>query len=100
MSEVRFSNDFYEIVLRYDRESPWVRPDSLWSKWYGRQYRVKWYGRPEGEIVNIPKTVEYPDIPIHTFGREAAENFPNNVAIYYVPEERNCLLYTSPSPRD
>jgi len=88
LSEVRFSNDFYEIVLRYDRESPWVRPDSPWSKWYGRQYRVKWYGRPEGEIVNIPKTVEYPDIPIHTFGREAAENFPNNVAIYYVPEER------------
>ncbi len=88
MAEVKISNSFYEFILHYDKESPWVRPNRPWSNWYGKEYRIKWYGRPEGELVRIPKTVSYPEIPIHAFGREAAENFPNNVAVYYVPEEK------------
>ncbi|MEM2468648.1 MAG: AMP-binding protein [Candidatus Jordarchaeales archaeon] len=88
LSEVKLSNTFYEVKMFYDKDSPWVKPERPWSKWYGKNYRIKWYNRPEGEVVSIPRTVEYPEIPIHVFGREAAENFPNNVAIYYVPEER------------
>ncbi len=71
----------FEVEADFENPSPWVRPNRPWEKWY----REAVY---EGEKVNIPKTIKYPEIPIHFFGRQAAENFPNNVAVYYTPEEK------------
>lgn len=71
----------FEIELDFENPSPWVRPNRPWEKWYREAVN-------EGKKVNIPKTVRYPEIPIHYFGRQAALDYPNNVAIYYTPEEK------------
>ncbi|MEM3563864.1 MAG: AMP-binding protein [Candidatus Jordarchaeaceae archaeon] len=71
----------FEVVFDFENPSPWVRPNRPWEKWY----REATY---EGKKVNIPRTIKYPEIPIHYFGRDAAENYPNNVAVYYTPQEK------------
>ncbi|MHA1364502.1 MAG: long-chain-fatty-acid--CoA ligase [Candidatus Freyarchaeota archaeon] len=81
MSGERKEEQLFEVEFDFENPSPWVRPDRPWEKWY----REATY---EGEKVNIPRTIRYPEIPIHYFGRQAAEDYPNNVAVYYVPEER------------
>ncbi|MFX0140528.1 MAG: AMP-binding protein [Candidatus Hodarchaeota archaeon] len=52
----------------YKEKSPWVRPNRLWEKWYPK---------------NVPTTIDYPVIPIPELLDRIAEEFPNNVAIYY-----------------
>ncbi|MHA1603404.1 MAG: AMP-binding protein [Candidatus Freyarchaeota archaeon] len=81
MSGERKEEQLFEAEFDFENPSPWVRPDRPWEKWY----REATY---EGEKVNIPRTIRYPEIPIHYFGIQAAEDYPNNVAVYYVPEER------------
>mgnify|MGYP005839042731 CR=1 FL=1 len=63
----------YTVEYDFEKQSPWVRPNHLWEKLC-----------PKG----VPKTINYPAIPIHCIGREAARKYPHNLAIYFVPEER------------
>ncbi|MFB0561082.1 MAG: long-chain fatty acid--CoA ligase [Candidatus Lokiarchaeia archaeon] len=63
----------YTVELDFENQSPWVRPNRTWEKLH---------------IEGVPKTVKYPEIPLHYIGREAARRCPNNCAIYFVPEER------------
>ncbi|MEM3585915.1 MAG: long-chain fatty acid--CoA ligase [Candidatus Jordarchaeaceae archaeon] len=72
----------FDVELDFENPSPWVRPNRPWEKWYKQAVR------DDGEKVNIPKTIKYPEIPIHYFGRQAALDYPNNVAVYYTPEEK------------
>ena len=39
----------WSIELKFDEQSPWVRPGRSWEKWYP----------PE-----IPRTIKYPEVPI------------------------------------
>ncbi|MHA1378120.1 MAG: AMP-binding protein [Candidatus Helarchaeota archaeon] len=52
----------------YKKQSPWVRPNRPWEKWYPKE---------------VPTTIEYPEIPIPEVLDRIAEEFPNNVAIDY-----------------
>jgi len=64
----------YEISFDdFITPSPWVAPGRPWLKRY---------------IPGIPSTIEYPEIPLHTLGRETARRFPHNMALYYVPDKR------------
>jgi len=63
----------YDIEHNIDNQSPWVRPDRPWERLY---------------IEGVPKSIQYPEIPIHYIGREAARRYPHNLAIYFVQEER------------
>ena len=63
----------YSVEYDFENQSPWVRPNRPWEKL-----------KPE----NVPKTIKYPEIPLHYIGREAARRYPHNLAIYFVPEER------------
>ncbi len=62
-----------KIKLRYDKESPWVRPGRVWQKWYPAE---------------VPKTIDYPNIPVYQVLDEVAEELPNNVAINFVFKDR------------
>ncbi|WXG39704.1 MAG: AMP-binding protein [Candidatus Freyarchaeum deiterrae] len=64
---------YYKVDYDFKNQSPWVRPNRLWEKLH-----------PKG----VPKTIKYPEIPIHYIGREAARKYPHNLAIYFVPEEK------------
>ncbi|MFB0562469.1 MAG: AMP-binding protein [Candidatus Lokiarchaeia archaeon] len=81
MSGENRETSLFEVELDFENPSPWVRPNRPWEKWY----REATY---EGWKVNIPKTIKYPEIPIHFFGRQAAEDYPNNVAVYHKPTEK------------
>ncbi len=37
---------------------------------------------------NVPKSIKFKPIPVHDYVRKTAQQFPNNVAIYYVPREQ------------
>jgi len=63
----------YSVEYDFENQSSWVRPNRPWEKL-----------KPE----NVPKTIKYPEIPLHYIGREAARRYPHNLAIYFVPEER------------
>lgn len=63
----------YSVEYDFENQSSWVRPDRPWEKLY---------------VDGVPRTVRYPEIPIHLIGREAARKFPHNCAIYFVQEER------------
>ncbi|UCD83404.1 MAG: AMP-binding protein [Deltaproteobacteria bacterium] len=68
-----------EDYLDFENQSPYVEPGRLWEKL-----------RPD----YIPKTIKYgfsPGTAVHCFLENAAENYPNNVAIYYFSKE---LKYT------
>ncbi|MBW2091085.1 MAG: AMP-binding protein [Deltaproteobacteria bacterium] len=67
------TKSLYTVEHDYTSSSPWVRPDRPWEKLY-----------PEG----VPRTVKYPEIPVHYLGRESARSHPHNLAIYFVQEER------------
>ncbi|NVM55304.1 MAG: AMP-binding protein [Candidatus Helarchaeota archaeon] len=62
-----------KIKLVYDKESPWVRPGRIWQKWYPKE---------------VPKTIEYPVIPVYEVLDDVAEELPNNVAINFVLKEK------------
>jgi hypothetical protein len=61
------------VEYDFKNQSPWVRPNRIWEKLLPK---------------SVPKTIKYPEIPLHYIGREAARKFPHNLAIYFVPEER------------
>nr|MDO8082813.1 AMP-binding protein [Candidatus Freyarchaeota archaeon] len=63
----------YIAEYDYKKQSPWVRPKRVWENLIPK---------------NVPKTIKYPEIPLHYIGREAARRYPHNLAIYFVPEER------------
>ena len=62
-----------KIKLIYDKASPWVRPGRAWRKWYPK---------------TVPKTIEYPVIPVYQVLNEVAEELPNNVAINFVLKDK------------
>ncbi len=75
----KISAENIEAYLDFENESPYVEPGRLWVK-----------NRPD----YIPKTIKYdfsPGNAIHCLLENAAENYPNNVAVYYYPRE---LKYT------
>ena len=63
----------YELKKDYKNSSPLVRPGRIWEKLL-----------PD----NVPRTIQYPEIPVHSIGREAARKYPHNLAIYHVETER------------
>ncbi|MEX2725525.1 MAG: class I adenylate-forming enzyme family protein [Candidatus Freyarchaeota archaeon] len=63
----------YTVEYDFENQSPWVRPNRVWEKLLPK---------------NVPKTIKYPEIPVHYIPREAARRYPHNLAIYFVPEER------------
>lgn len=67
--EVTVEYDFDIDVGDHDKQSTWVRPDRPWEKF-----------RPEG----VPRTVNYPIIPLHALLKRTALHFPNNVGVFFV----------------
>lgn len=63
----------YTVEYDFKKQSPWVRPKRVWEKLLPK---------------TVPKTIKYPEIPVHYIAREAARRYPHNLAIYFVPEER------------
>ncbi|MBW1983090.1 MAG: AMP-binding protein [Deltaproteobacteria bacterium] len=63
----------YQMDKDYKKSSPLVRPGRTWEKLL-----------PD----NVPRTINYPEIPVHSIGREAARKYPHNLAIYHVEEDR------------
>jgi len=63
----------WEPIFDYTNESPWVRPNRPWFKY-----------RPD----NIPKTIKFEPIAVHDWIRQIAEEFPNNVAFYFMPSDK------------
>ncbi|MEM2957976.1 MAG: AMP-binding protein [Candidatus Jordarchaeaceae archaeon] len=63
----------YTVEYDFENQSPWVRPNRVWEKLLPK---------------DVPKTIKYPEIPVHYIPREAARRYPHNLAIYFVPEER------------
>ena len=61
--------------LDFENQSPWVRPGRLWER-----------HRPD----YLPRTIRYPFSPgmaVHRILENTAEQFPNNVAVYYTTKE-------------
>jgi len=68
------STPFFEVSFEdFEHQSPWVRPGRPWERLF---------------VEGVPKTVEYPEIPIHYLGRETARRYPHNLAIYSVQDQR------------
>ena len=67
----------------FEDDSPWVRPNRIWTK-----------GR---ENFRVPKTLNYPDLEgAHCLLKKTADEFPNNMAFYFKPkEEKFTFLETS-----
>ncbi len=63
----------YDVEFDFKNQSPWIRPGRPWGN-----LRPDW----------VPKTIKYPEIPLHFLGREAARKYPHNLAIYFVQEQR------------
>ena len=63
----------YTVEYDFENQSPWLKANRPWEKLH-----------PE----KIPRTIQYPEIPIHLIGREAARRHPHGLAIYFVQEER------------
>ena len=63
----------YEMDKDFKNLSPLVRPGRIWEKLLPG---------------NIPRSIKYPEIPVHSIGREAARKYPHNLAIYHVEEDR------------
>jgi long-chain acyl-CoA synthetase len=63
----------YEVAYDFENDSPWIGGERPWQKLCPK---------------SVPKTVRYPELPLHMIGREAARNYPQNLAIYFVNEER------------
>ncbi len=61
--------DFDLNIAIFDKQSPWVRPGRPWDKL-----------RPE----LAPKSLNYPEIPLHAILKRTAIHFPNNVGVYFV----------------
>jgi long-chain acyl-CoA synthetase len=62
-----------EVQYIYEGDSPFVRPGRRWRKWHSKE---------------IPISINYPDIPIFELIRGTSEKFPDNVAVYYLPEDK------------
>lgn len=68
------STPLYEVDFEdFEHQSPWVRPGRPWEKVF---------------VEGVPKSVSYPEIPIHYLGRETARRYPHNLAIYSVQDQR------------
>jgi len=63
----------YSVEYDFENAGPQPRPEWPWEKLHA-----------EG----VPKSIRYPEIPIHYIGREAARRYPHNLAIYFPEEER------------
>ena len=63
----------YEVKYDFENVSPWKNQPRVWDNLVPDE---------------IPKTIHYPEIPLHDLGREAARKYPHNLAIYFVNEER------------
>ncbi len=75
----KITTENIEDYLDFENQSPFVEPGRLWEKL-----------RPD----YIPKTIKYgfsPGTAVHCLLENAAENYPNNVAVYYISKE---LKYT------
>lgn len=75
----------WEPTFDYENESPYLQNlNRPWLKY-----------RPE----NVPKSIKFDPIPIHEFIRKTAEEYPNNVCVYYKPTDKKYtyreLLYTA-----
>jgi len=64
---------FVKVDHKFDQRSPWVDSERVWEKLCPN---------------TVPKSVDYPEIPIHYLGRDAAEKYPHNLAIYYAEDGR------------
>ncbi|MCP4749863.1 MAG: hypothetical protein GY866_03130, partial [Proteobacteria bacterium] len=67
------NDSLYSVDYDFGTPSPWLESTRPWEAL-----------RPEG----VPKSINYPEIPLHQIGREAARRYPHNLAIYFVNEER------------
>ena len=75
----------WEPILDFENESPYLEnPYRPWLK-----------HKPD----YIPKTIKFEPIPVHDFIRQAVENYPNNVCVYYKPADKKYtyreMIYTS-----
>jgi len=63
----------WEPFFEFEKNSPYVESNRPWLKYWPQ---------------NIPKSIKFEPIPVHSYLRLTAQKFPNNVAIYYTPEEK------------
>ncbi|MFX0138574.1 MAG: AMP-binding protein [Candidatus Hodarchaeota archaeon] len=63
----------WEPIYDYENESPYVRPNRIWNKY---------------KPADIPKTIKFDPISINDYIRQVSEDYPNNVAIYFVPTDK------------
>jgi long-chain acyl-CoA synthetase len=61
----------WEPSFDYEKFSDYVNPNRPWLKYWPS---------------HIPKSIKFKPICVHDFIRQVAEDFPNNVAIYYEPK--------------
>jgi len=74
MVMVKGSKPLFEVNFKdFVHQSSWVRPGRPWEKLF---------------IEGVPKTVAYPEIPIHYLGRETARKYPHNLAVYSVQDQK------------
>jgi long-chain acyl-CoA synthetase len=59
-------------------KSPWVSFERTWFKLWP---------------VGVPKTLRYPEVPLFELLNQAAERFGNNVAVFFVPEDKKYTYY-------
>jgi long-chain acyl-CoA synthetase len=68
------STPLYEVRFDdYEHQSPWVRPGRPWEKLF---------------VEGVPRTVQFPEIPLHVIGRETARKYPHNLAILSMQDQR------------
>ena len=68
------STPWFEVKFDdFEHQSPWVRPGRPWEKLF---------------VEGVPRTVRYPEIPLHYLGRETARRYPHNLAIFSVQDGR------------
>ena len=64
----------WEPTLDFDNPSPYIEnPNRPWLKF-----------RPP----NVPNSVKFDPIPVHEFVKLAASKYPNNVCVYYKPDDK------------
>ena len=67
------NNPLYDVEPDYSNSSPWTGQDRPWENLYPPDF---------------PRTIKYPEIPLHYIGRQASIQYPHNLAMYFVNEER------------
>ncbi|MFX1278215.1 MAG: AMP-binding protein [Promethearchaeota archaeon] len=63
----------WKINLDFENESSYVKPNRPWLK----------FREPD-----VPKSIKFDPIPLHEFIRWIAEQYPNNVCVYYKPTDK------------